>query len=301
MESKKYFSIKIAASHSGLSEFVIRSWEKRYKILNPLRTPSNRRLYSSDEITKLKLLAKAVKTGHRIGNICSLSKLELNGLNLLNENIPTKGFDDYNSFKEKALKAINNLDEKEFESLLTNLTINYNIIIVLKTFLAPFINSIGALWEEGSLRISAEHLASEVISKFLINLKNSRNINNNALKVLFATPVGQIHELGVLIAATIAAERGFNSIYLGPNLPAVEIIHSAIKLNAKAVCLSIVYPANDVFLSSDLANFEMLPDNIQLLVGGKSASSYENIFNLLKNANVVFGLDDFSAWIEKLK
>ncbi|MBT8386872.1 MAG: MerR family transcriptional regulator, partial [Ignavibacteria bacterium] len=63
------YPIKVVSQMTGLSAFVIRAWEKRYDAVTPARTETNRRLYSEDDIEKLRLLNEAVNKGHNIGGI----------------------------------------------------------------------------------------------------------------------------------------------------------------------------------------------------------------------------------------
>ena len=70
--------------------------------------------------------------------------------------------------------------------------------------------------------------------------------------LLATTPPGQEHEIGALLAATTAAAEGWKVTHLGPNLPVEEIAAAALHSHARAIALSIVYPANDPRLRSDL-------------------------------------------------
>jgi len=74
------YSIKIAASRSGLTPHVIRVWERRYGAVEPDRTGTNRRLYSDAEIERLSLLRHAIEAGHRIGNIARLDLDQLRSI-----------------------------------------------------------------------------------------------------------------------------------------------------------------------------------------------------------------------------
>lgn len=62
---------------AGLSPHVIRVWEKRYGAVTPARTESNRRLYSDEEVERLRLLARATAAGHQIGMIARLGREQL--------------------------------------------------------------------------------------------------------------------------------------------------------------------------------------------------------------------------------
>jgi len=74
------FSIRMAAQQSGLTPFVIRSWERRYNAVEPIRTPSNQRRYTRAHIERLTKLRRAVDVGYRIGDIAHMSDQELDSL-----------------------------------------------------------------------------------------------------------------------------------------------------------------------------------------------------------------------------
>ena len=50
--------MKIVTQRTGLSAHVVRVWERRYGAVTPDRTGSNRRLYSEEEIDRLKALIR---------------------------------------------------------------------------------------------------------------------------------------------------------------------------------------------------------------------------------------------------
>ena len=64
--------MRFVAQKTGLSPHVIRVWERRYAVVAPNRSGSNRRLYTDDELERLNLLAQACRCGHNIGNIAQL-------------------------------------------------------------------------------------------------------------------------------------------------------------------------------------------------------------------------------------
>ena len=64
MEMAYKYPIKVVSQMTGLSVHVIRAWEKRYNVVEPDRTDTNRRLYSEKEIEKLKLLKTIILRGN---------------------------------------------------------------------------------------------------------------------------------------------------------------------------------------------------------------------------------------------
>lgn len=58
---------------TGLSQHVLRVWEKRYGVVQPQRAANQRRLYSESDIHKLGMLKNLVDQGQAIGSIADLS------------------------------------------------------------------------------------------------------------------------------------------------------------------------------------------------------------------------------------
>jgi DNA-binding transcriptional MerR regulator len=62
---------------TGLSQHVLRVWEKRYQVVTPERSESQRRLYRESDINRLTLLKALVDRGQAIGSIADLDSAEL--------------------------------------------------------------------------------------------------------------------------------------------------------------------------------------------------------------------------------
>ena len=57
---------------TGLSQHVLRVWEKRYGVVEPMRSETQRRLYSELDVNRLTLLKTLVDRGQAIGSIANL-------------------------------------------------------------------------------------------------------------------------------------------------------------------------------------------------------------------------------------
>jgi len=62
---------------TGISQHVLRVWEKRYGVVDPVRTESHRRLYRESDVNRLSLLKALVDRGQAIGSIAELDDAEL--------------------------------------------------------------------------------------------------------------------------------------------------------------------------------------------------------------------------------
>ena len=287
MKNENKYPIKAVAQLTGLSVHVIRAWEKRYNAVSPLRTETNRRLYSDTDIQKLQVLLTLTSKGHNIGGIANLPIAELKELLAGQQEQPKPSFQinrdvnrlsDPDSIFTSCLKSVYDLNIKELENHLYQASVNLSQPVLLDRVIVPLITEVGDMWKEGEIRVYHEHMVSASLRSFLANLIDSSKINEAAPKILVTTPQGQMHELGALIAAATASSEGWNVTYLGPNLPAEEIVGAAKQLNCKAIALSIVFPMDDWILRKELLKFkQILPKDIPLLIGGKGARGYLDV------------------------
>ena len=279
------YPIKVVSQMTGVSVFVIRAWEKRYNAVTPSRTETNRRLYTEDDIEKLKLLNEAVRSGHNIGGIANLSIDDLRSV-LIKNNVSSTFTDESltevlantNSIIIKCIEAIRTYDGKALETLLLKASAKMSQPHLIEELIIPLVYKVGDLWHDGDIRVANEHLASAVIRSFMTNLLEQHMPSENAPIIISATPRGQDHELGALIVGVIAAAAGWKVIYLGPNLPVEEIAAVTDSLHANLVALSIVFPGDDLQLKKELRHLrQMLPTNVKLIIGGRAADGYLDV------------------------
>ena len=145
----------------------------------------------------------------------------------------------------------------------------------IECVVAPLIQEVGDRWRTGALRIGHEHLASGIIRTFLASMRQGLRASADAPCLIAATLTGQHHELGIQMAATLAAIDGWRVTYLGPNLPAEEIAAAADLLNARIVALSFVYPPDNAQLHRELKRLRRsIPHSASILAGGRAAGAY---------------------------
>jgi DNA-binding transcriptional MerR regulator/methylmalonyl-CoA mutase cobalamin-binding subunit len=276
-------SIRAVAQQTGLSSHVIRVWEKRYGAVTPVRTPTNRRLYSGAEIERLTLLQRATQAGHSIGNVARLTTDQLlklvpdhGGLTATRAH-PGPDTADPAQTVALCLAAIRRLDSQALDQLLDRGAVLHGQQGLLHKVIAPLTHQLGELWRAGDLTVAHEHMATWVIRLFLGRCSKPFAINGIAPVLVVATPAGQLHELGAVMVAAAASDSGWKVNYLGSSLPAAEIAGVAIQQAARAVALSIIYPEDDPNLTAELQNLRRyLPPSVALIVGGRAAPAYRD-------------------------
>jgi MerR family transcriptional regulator, light-induced transcriptional regulator len=271
---KNEYPIKVVEKITGLTGFVLRAWEKRYGVVSPTRTDTNRRVFSEEDIRKLVLLKKGIAKGYKISNLAAKSVSELEALlgeEELTTEVTVEKIDlSTKNYIENSLLAISELNAKAFEVILLRAFIQLPLHTFIDDFIIPFLNITGEKWASGELSIVHEHFASESLKSFLIDVSGKFHVPQGAPKILLSTPKGQLHEFGILLAQITAAAAGFEVVNLGINLPAEEVILAAQTLKPSALVLSIIIPTHTEEIHEELIKLKILPDDIKIIIGGKT-------------------------------
>ena len=283
--------MKFVARQTGLSVHTIRVWEKRYGAVRPVRAPNNRRLYTEEDVERLRVLHEATQAGHSIGQIARATLPQLHDL-LRDASARPRTSRDRNSAKrdgvtaeliEQTLEAIVEFDGPWLGKLLDRAAVELGSPAVLQKFIASLAEQVGDLWRKGELTIAHEHFTTDRITEFLNHFARPYAESVTAPHLVLATPTGQLHELGAIIVAAAARSHGWRTTYLGAALPIEELVGAVRNLQPRAVGLSIVYPPDDAALRRDLLKLRaLLPKETAFLVGGRSADSYLDLWRATK-------------------
>ena len=271
--------MQIVTRRTGLSPAVLRMWERRYGVVKPTRSPKGRRLYSDDDVERLRLLARATQGGRSIGQVASLSEdalaelvrrdaVEERARSTVSITLPAR------RFVEEALPSIERLESAALETLLRRAMLVLPASAFLDDVVAPLVQQVGERWREGALRPVHGQFATAVLRRVLDRFSEAA-APRGAPELVVATPAGQLHELGALMVTATAAAEGWAVTYLGTGIPAEDIADAVRMTGARALALSIVHPSGDRALADELrALASRLPRATPLLTGGSAAKSY---------------------------
>lgn len=110
---------------------------------------------------------------------------------------------------------------------------------------------VGDAWQQGRLQVGQEHLISQTVMDGLQVLredisqrrKQARGNTQRAPMVAISSGAeGSHHELGAFCIRLILEEQGWQTLYTGPNLPAIELAMLQQEYEARLVCISFVKP-----------------------------------------------------------
>ena len=211
------FSIKDLENLSGIKAHTIRIWEKRYNLLQPIRTDTNIRTYDIKNLQRILNVSLLNQNGFKISKIAELGETGIN-----------KNVENLCAFSSNTGSAVNhlkmamlNFDRQLFNKTYNKLLAKQSFSQVFYTVFLRFLDDIGKLWSCSTITPAHEHFIFTLIKqKLLLNIESvpTAIVNPDKAFVLFL-PINEIHELGLLYIHYELLLKGYNSIYLGPSVP----------------------------------------------------------------------------------
>jgi MerR family transcriptional regulator, light-induced transcriptional regulator len=185
---------------------------------------------------------------------------------------PVKVASEYDTWLSSCLEATRKMDTDALQMLLRSSLASLGLQGFVLERCTVLLEEIGERWAQGSLSVAQEHFAASVLEGILSEQWRSiSNVNRGHLCVL-ATPQGEQHTLGLHMSACLMVMRGVKIIWLGANVPTLDLCETASNLKANYLCLSFSRSFDKQDAEQVLKTIRAkLEPQIALLVGGAGA------------------------------
>lgn len=320
------YSIKAVAHMAGITEPTLRAWEKRYDILAPQRTESGHRRYTKRDIYRVIWLKQRLTEGMSISQAALLLQTQPDSALLDVTPAEKSGWysspgagrtaSDYNSLPDfhstqgqssrvrspqalmiQLLEAFLNYDEATANNLLTEAVSFYPPETVCVEIIQNVLLEVGERWARNEITVANEHFASTICRARITAMLEGLPLPQRGPLVLTACGPQEFHELGILITTYCLRRHGWRVIYLGQNIPALDLEKDMRRLKPALVVFSAsqsetahrlaeeVVPVIEKIRETELAD-------LLFAYGGRVFREDVSLHSLLKEA-IYFGND---AW-----
>lgn len=296
MNSK--YSIKELEHLSGIKAHTIRAWESRYNLIEPSRTDTNIRYYTDKDLKKLLNVAVLVQSGVRISKVAGMSDAEIREAVINSGNYETN----YGAYVSALKSAMMDYDPYAFDSVISRCLIKYGAEKTLLNIVGGFIKEIGRLWQVGSIKVSHEHFASNMIKMKLFTLVDQgmgERPSTDADSYILYLPSNELHELSLLFLYYTIINQGDRAIYLGQDVPMEYLSQVTEKTGIKSfVSVFTTSPHYTVVPEYVQQIGELFPgDDYRFYITGRQCG--ENLKEVKRSGIQVF--ETFNEMFRKLK
>ncbi|HSS80478.1 MAG TPA: MerR family transcriptional regulator [Gaiellaceae bacterium] len=261
MGERGHLRIGELSRRTGVSVELLRAWEKRYGLLDPDRSDGGFRLYSDEDVARVRSMQAHLADG--------LAAAEASRRALENGGGEAVAGDLVAQSKRELADALAGFSEGRANAVLDRLLGALSVDAVLTEVVLPYLHELGEAWERGEATVAQEHFASNVLRGRLLGLGRGWGEGSGPQALLACAP-GEQHDLGLIAFGIALRNRGWRITYLGQDTPLATIEHEARALKPDRVVLVSAAPARLAKLSADLAR---LAKAAPLALAGAGASA----------------------------
>jgi MerR family transcriptional regulator, light-induced transcriptional regulator len=251
----------------GVSEHVLRAWERRYGLLRPERSPGGYRLYSAADERRIRRMQ-----AHLAGGLSAAEAARV----VLSEERPgppragtgAAGPGGVADPAQDLADRLDRLDEPGAQEALDRLFAGFTTETVLRDALLPYLHHLGDRWERGQASIAEEHFASNVLRGRLAGLARGWGYGHGPCAIL-ACPPDEQHDMGLLMFGIVLSRCGWRVEYLGASTPIGELARTARQARADILVLAAATGKHFDGVTSDLAR---LARQVPLALAGAGAT-----------------------------
>ncbi|MEJ7734970.1 MAG: MerR family transcriptional regulator [Polyangiaceae bacterium] len=154
------YRIQAVAGLTGVPAATLRAWERRYGVPTPARTASAYRLYSDQDVDRVRRMRALIERG------IAASRAAEEVLAERESSDPPQAAADGDAFAAvvaRIVAAAMRFDERGLEEAVALAAASGSALAVFERVLGPAVNRVGDLWHRGQATVAQEHLISYVV------------------------------------------------------------------------------------------------------------------------------------------
>lgn len=239
MAEESHLRIGELSRRTGVSPELLRAWERRYDLLHPTRSPGGLRLYSIEDLERVRLMSRHIAEGVAAREAAGLATRAMVGDAsgvAARADQPTAAFDAQRAVADLG-RAVDAFDEPAAQTIIDELLSVATVDAMLAEVVVPFLREVGDRWQRGELSVAQEHFASNVLRGRLLGLGRNWGAGTGP-RALLACPPGERHDLGLIAFGLALRARGWRIDFLGSDTPTESIVRAVSTLDPALLVVS---------------------------------------------------------------
>jgi MerR family transcriptional regulator, light-induced transcriptional regulator len=263
-----YLRIGELSERVGVSPDVLRAWERRYGLVEPDRSDGGFRLYSDDDVARIRHMVDLIDQGLSAAEAARLARQEV--VSGVVDVRPGEGESPlYEAGVARLIQALDSFDEPAVHAVLDELLASLSLESVLREAVMPLLQEIGRRWESGELSVGQEHFASNLVRGRLLAIARGWGLGSGR-RVLLAAPSGEEHDLGLVAFGIAMWRRGWRVTFLGADTPPHAIEAAVRAVRPELLVLASVRPEPLAAMEDTIL---LLREEVTIALGGRGASA----------------------------
>jgi DNA-binding transcriptional MerR regulator/methylmalonyl-CoA mutase cobalamin-binding subunit len=265
------YPIRTVASLTGVNPVTLRAWERRHGLIKPIRTPKGHRLYTGEDVDLIHRILALLDRGMAISQI----RHALEKPATATKRAAAETTDPWTGYREEMIAGIARFDEERLENIFNEALSLYPTDLVTRRLLLPLLEQLGQRWETSEGTVAEEHFFGVYLRNKLGARFHHRARGNTGPRLMIACLPGEQHEIGMLLFALAAHDRGYRLILLGANTPLAKLPAAVKHAQADALVLSGSIDPEPRVLEDDLPPL-VVAAGVPVFVGGRTSVAHRD-------------------------
>jgi len=239
-ESSPLLRIGELSRRLGVSDHVLRAWEGRYGLLQPVRSAGGFRLYSEADALRVRRMQAHLADGLSAAEAARAvlgQDSRADGRAGGTDRVPTTESELSGALRQ----ALDAFDEPAAQAILDRLLSDLSLTAVLRDVVLPYLTELGERWERGTASVAQEHFATNVIRGRLAGLARGWG-NGHGPRAVLACPPGELHDLALMVFGIVLHRSGWRIDYLGMDTPLTELTRTVTARHPALVVIAATLP-----------------------------------------------------------
>lgn len=237
MNEEPVYNIGVVARMTGIPKNTLRVWERRYGFPTATRTAGGHRLYTQQEVARIRWVKQRIDEGMQTSNAIHALEQSADAGHVPTEPgaevaAPTASSA---SLREQLFAALVALDRKQAERIIGDALAVHSLEHLVLTVIAPTFTAIGQAWAEGRINIATEHFATNYLRQKLQLWMQMAPPEYPIRPVVLACAPGELHEGGLLMLGLLLQRLRWPVVYLGQSIDLEDLIKFVDDLNPSMV------------------------------------------------------------------
>lgn len=225
------YNIGVVSRMTGIPVATLRVWERRYKFPRAGRTAGGHRLYSEQELTRLRWVKSTIDEGMQTSQaIRALRSHERQGrvpeIGALTGEPAMQSLAEggsLESYRRRFLEVLERSELDKADQILGEIMAVYPLENVILDVISPALAAIGDAWRAGRVNVATEHLASAYLRQRLIMWLVTGPPTHPIRPLVLACAPNEWHEIGLLMLGVLLRRRRWPVAYLGQAMPLPDL------------------------------------------------------------------------------
>jgi DNA-binding transcriptional MerR regulator len=224
-DHESLYNIGVVSRMTNITEATLRVWERRYHFPRSARTAGGHRLYSQQEIVRLKWVKQRIEEGMQASRaIQALHHFEKEREvgpvpSVPQPSVRVKSGVSMPEYRERLVEALLAYDTEGANLILGEASAAFSLEDLITGVISLVFRDIGEAWHAGRIDVATEHLSTNLLRHHLLGWMRTGPPPFHVNPVILACAPGELHEGSLLMLGVLLRRLRWPVAYLGQSVP----------------------------------------------------------------------------------